>query len=266
MNELQRLAYLQAMDIQPYFPRKVLPGAKPSPHYDIPVAPARVAKPEKAANVAQAKQGIRGAGLATIDELRSTPESVRKATVTPILQQNKEVAERPDSKTVVEQESTLRFTLRYYRIDDRLVVLDEVPSQGSDQLGRESRKLVQAILKALGCSSAELSMQVEEFSWPVQSGYFMKNSPEVEAARAISGFLQMRQETDGFANLLIFAGQVEELFLQNAPDKTARDFESSKGYHISVTHSLASMLAVPNLKRDVWQHLQPLRKRIDGSS
>ena len=88
MNELQRLAYLQAMDIQPYFPRKVLPGAKPSPHYDIPVSPARVAKPEKAANVAQAKQGIRGAGLAAIDELRSTPESVRKATVTPILQQN----------------------------------------------------------------------------------------------------------------------------------------------------------------------------------
>ena len=266
MNELQRQAYLQAMDIQPYFPRKVLPGAKPSPHYDIPIAQAVVAKPEKTANIEQAKQSIRGAGLAAIDELRSTPESARKATVTPIRQQNREVAEGPDSPAVEEQESTRRFTLRYYRINDRLVVLDEVPSQGSEQLSRESHKLMQAILKSLGCSSAEFSMQVEEFSWPVQSGYSVKNSPEVEAAKAISGFLQMRQETDGFTNLLIFAGQVEDLFLQNAPDKTARDFESSKGYHISVTHSLASMLAVPTLKRDVWQHLQPLRKRIDGSS
>ena len=58
MNELQRQAYLQAMDIQPYFPRKVLPGAKPSPHYDIPIATAVDAKPVKTANIEQAKQGI----------------------------------------------------------------------------------------------------------------------------------------------------------------------------------------------------------------
>jgi hypothetical protein len=93
----------------------------------------------------------------------------------------------------------------------------------------------------------------------------MKNTPQVEAAKAISGFLQMRKETDGFTNLLVFAGQVEDVLLQFDASKNTRDFESSKGYFITVTHSLASMLAVSTLKRDVWQHLQTLRKRIDSS-
>ena len=93
----------------------------------------------------------------------------------------------------------------------------------------------------------------------------MKNTPRVEAAKAISGFLQMRKETDGFTNLLVFAGQIEDVLLQFDANKNARDFESNKGYFITVTHSLASMLAVSTLKRDVWQHLQALRKRIDNS-
>ena len=93
----------------------------------------------------------------------------------------------------------------------------------------------------------------------------MKNTPRIEAAKAISGFLQMRKETDGFTNLLVFAGQIEDVLLQFDASKSARDFESSKGYFITVTHSLASMLAVSTLKRDAWQHLQSLKKRIDSS-
>ena len=125
---------------------------------------------------------------------------------------------------------------------------------------------MQAILKALGQDGFEPNRTAEEFSWPLLSGYSMKNTPSIEAAKAISGFLQMRKETDGFTNLLVFAGQVEDVLLQFDANKNVRDFESSKGYFITVTHSLASMLAVSTLKRDVWQHLQALRKRIDSSS
>ena len=125
---------------------------------------------------------------------------------------------------------------------------------------------MQAILKALGQVGFVASREAEEFSWPVRSAYSMKNSPEVEAAKAISGFLQMRQETDGFTNLLVFAGQLEDVLLQNQSQPLVRDFASGRGYSITVTHSLASMLGLPTLKRDVWQHLQALRKRIDSSS
>ena len=268
MNERKRQAYLEAMGVQTYFPRQKLPGAKSSPDYDFPalstVLPERnvpiQGKTEKSAKTAR-----EASGLVAIEELRSRPPASRKATVTPIRQSSKGPSSENRSDTALDQESNLSFTLRYYRINERLAVLDEVPTQGSAQLSEESITLMQAILKALGQDGFEPSLKAEEFSWPLLSGYSMKNSPRVEAAKVLSGFLQMRKETDGFTNLLVFAGQVEDILLQFDGSKRARDFQSSKGYFMTVTHSLASMLAVSTLKRDVWQHLQALQKRIDSS-
>ena len=275
MNERKRQAYLEAMDIQTYFPRQQLSGAKPSPVYDFSVvdsAPADLDEPapSQQTNTAPARKGeSKVNGLAAIEELRSRPSASPKATVTPIrqsIESPKPVLPKTETETGadLQQENSLRFTLRYYRINEKLAVLDEVPLQGSRQLNEESLSLMQAILKALGQEDLETQPKAEEFSWPVQSDDSMKGAPEVEAAKAISGFLQMRKETDGFTNLLVFAGQLEDILLQFNENKATRDFESSKGYFITVSHSLASMLAVPSLKRDVWQHLQPLRKRISS--
>ena len=266
MNEQKRQAYLEAMDIQTYFPRQQLPGAKPSPDYDFPalstVLPERNVSVQGKTEISS-KSAREASGLDALEELR-LPASL-KATVTPIRQSSKVSGSENESNTALDQESSLSFTLRYYRINERLAVLDEVPTQGSAQLSEESLTLMQAILNALGQDGFEPKPKAEEFSWPLLSGYSMKNTPRVEAAKAISGFLQMRKGTDGFTNLLVFAGQVEDVLLQFHANKNARDFESSKGYFITVTHSLASMLAVSTLKRDVWQHLQSLRKRIDSS-
>ena len=263
MNERKRQAYLEAMDIQTYFPRQQLPGAKPSPVYDFPavnsVLPELVESQE-------AKTGRKNAnGLEAVEELRSRESVTRKATVTSIRKSNEVAGSDNETDSAVDQEDSLSFTLRYYQISEKLAVLDEVPPQGSAQLNEESMALMQAIVKALGQDGLESNPRAEEFSWPLQSGYSMKNTPRIEAAKAISGFLQMRKETDGFTNLLVFAGKIEDVLLQFDANKSARDFESSKGYYITVTHSLASMLAVSTLKRDVWRHLQALRKRIDSS-
>lgn len=272
MNESKRQAYLEAMDIQTYFPRQQLPGAKPSPVYDFPVI--KKLAPElhestqsKTARAPQvAKKAI---GLDAIEELRSRPPAGRKTSDAPARREAEAAPTVNESDTTVPAvapENNLNFTLRYYRVSEKLAVLAEVPPQGSQQLGDDSLALLQAILRALGEGDFNLTSKVEEFSWPLHSGYSMKNSPEVEAAKAISGFLQMRQETDGFNNLLVFAGQLEVVLLPKDAKEAARDFESGRGYLTTVTHSLASMLAVPTLKRDVWQHLQPLRKRIESAS
>lgn len=265
MNELKRQAYLQAMGIQTYFPRQQLPGAKPSPVYDFPVVSAVLPELAESNGPKESKVERKASGLDAVEELRSRAPAARKATVTPIRQGRQEPENQNAADATVEQEDSLRFTLRYYRINERLAVLDEVPEQGSRQLNEESLTLMQAILKALGQDGFEPNASAEEFSWPLQGGYSMKNTPRIEAAKAIAGFLQMRKETDGFSNLLVFAGQVEDVLLQFDANNSARDFESSKGYYITVTHSLASMLAVSTLKRDVWQHLQNLRKRIESS-
>lgn len=269
MNERKRQAYLEAMDIQTYFPRQQLPGAKPSPVYDFPAVstvPPELKGSSESTTATSAKSERKVDGLDAIEELRSRSPATRKATVTPIRQSSEVPASENESDSALEQENSLSFTLRYYRISETLAVLEEVPVQGSQQLNKESLSLMHAILKALGQVGVDSNPKAEEFSWPLQGGYSMKNTPQIEAAKAIKGFLQMRKETDGFTNLLVFAGQVEDVLLQFDANQNARDFESSKGYFITVTHSLASMLAVSTLKRDVWQHLQALRKRIESSS
>ena len=272
MNESKRQAYLEAMDIQTYFPRQQLPGAKPSPVYDFPVIKKLAPELHEStqSQTARAPQVAKKAiGLDAIEELRSRAPAGRKTSDTPARREAEAAPptnEADANVPAVAPENNLSFTLRYYRVSEKLAVLAEVPPQGSQQLGDDSLALLHGILRAVGESNFSSSSKVEEFSWPLHSGYSMKNSPEVEAAKAISGFLQMRQETDGFANLLVFAGQLEEVLLPKGASEAARDFENGKGYITTVTHSLASMLAVPTLKRDVWQHLQPLRKRIESSS
>lgn len=270
MNEQKRQAYLQAMDIQPYFPRQILVGAKPSPVYEFPVIDPPL--PESSVTPATAPSGSgstvssQSRGLDAIDELRARAAPSRKAQVRPIREDREEEPSQERATPAENKDdaatASLHFNLRYYRINEAVAVLDEMPPQGSGQLSLESQKLLQAILKALNLDYPQGNERVEEFSWPVQAGYSPKHAPEVEAARGLAGFLRMRKETDGFANLLVFAGQIEALILQTDQARAARDFESDRGYFITVTHSLASILAVPALKRDVWQQLQPLRRRL----
>lgn len=258
MNEVKRQAYLRAMDIQTYFPRQVLVGAKPSPHYDLPEPssePAGISQESP-----ETKPGVRTEKLAAVEALRADSKPTRKASVTPITKAAETATEQQVAAQPEAAQDSLSFTLRYYRINERLAVLDEIPVQGGAQREKESRVLMQAILRALGQDFS--GARAEEFSWPIKVGYAMKHSPQVEAAKAVAGFLQMRQETDGFANLLVFAGQLEDVLLPVDNESRERDFDSGKGYRSTVTHSLASMLAVSTLKRDVWQHLQPLRERL----
>lgn len=263
MNEAKRQAYLRVMDIQPYFPRQVLTGAKPSPHYELTVpSTATDGLQEFDAVPAAAKKQAKLEKLAAVEALRAESKPTRKAGVTPINKAS-DVSAEPQDEAEPEQ-SSLSFTLRYYRINENLAVLDEIAPQGGEAREKESLLLMQAILRALGQDFG--AARAEEFSWPIQVGYSAKHAPEVEAAKAVAGFLQMRQETDGFKNLLVFAGQLEDVLLPEGAEPGARDFDSGRGYRSTVTHSLASMLAVSTLKRDVWQHLQALRERLASAS
>ena len=147
MNERKRQAYLEAMGIQTYFPRQQLPGAKPSPVYDFPTL--SYVRPELNEST-EAKTGVspkserKASGLTAIEELRSRGPASRKATVTPISQSTvvPESESESGSVSAADQENSLSFTLRYYRINERLAVLDEVPPQGSRQLSEESLSLM----------------------------------------------------------------------------------------------------------------------------
>ena len=188
--------------------------------------------------------------------------------------------------TNTEQDDELRFKLRYFRINGQLAIIDEVPHQKSERLNQEDRALLLAILRALQLDCSDVELNPESFSWPLAENLSMKNDPSTEARRALSGFIRMRQEKDRFSNLLIksgfirmrqekdrfsnlliFAGQADKLLVQQKDGVEIRDFAAgSSDYFITVTNSLHSMLAYPALKREVWQQLQSLRKRLAESS
>ena len=116
MNERVRQAYLEAMNIQTYFPRQQLPGAKPSPDYDFPAL--STALSEHNASIQgkteiSSKSAKEASGLDAIEELRSRLPASRKAVVTPIRQSGKVLGRENESDTVLDQESSLSFTLRY---------------------------------------------------------------------------------------------------------------------------------------------------------
>ena len=286
MNEVQRQAYLRVMGIQTYFPKSALPGAKQSPSYEIPLEQlaklpvsatarqgrVRVSNPQSPA-LTQSKRGVvqkaaegvtqtsQGRQGKTIPQERGQAEPLASLNA---LQEEAIAEKAPVAETLeLVEKNELRFKLRYFRINEKLAVIDEVPHQKSERLNRDDQALLKVILAALKQETSELDLRAESFSWPLVENMAMINDPAEEAARALSGFIQMRQETDGFANLLVFAAQADNLFLQREGESDIRDFAAENStYFITVSHSLHSILAYPALKRDVWQHLQPLRRRL----
>lgn len=302
MNEVQRQAYLKVMGIQTYFPKSILPGAKRSPVYEISLQE-RIKSELATGKQTRGRHSIKqdgGAGALGSQAMKrsvaagSNPERPHKAEkliaspvqagavrqVSSAMDDNPEgSSSAPSNEKILKAAATseenidleagneLRFKLRYFRINEELAVIDEVPHQKSDRLGVDDKALLQAILAALKTDASECDFRPESFSWPLAENLSMKNHPAEEATRALWGFVKMRQEIDRFANLLIFAAQADSLLMKQKDGTGSRDFAApGSNYFVTVTSSLHSMLACPSLKRDVWQQLQPLRSRLAESN
>jgi hypothetical protein len=238
------------MGIELYFPRMRLPGAKPSPDYDL--------------DVGQADSPARPVSEPTT--ARQAASSEKPATVLPKVasEQQAAAAVNADSSAASEE---LRFSLRYYKINAQLAVIDEIPHQLSKSNQSSTIALLRSILRALQIDIAAVDFQAESLSWPLAEALSMKNDPSTEARNALFGFIRVRRELDKFKNLLVFAGQINDLLLP--PDSAEENYDyqvNESDYFITVTNSLQSMLAYPLLKRDVWRQLQALRQRLGGLS
>lgn len=243
MNELQRQAYLKTMEIQVYFPRVALAGAKASPSYDVAARPA----------LSTASSATATAKVAAIELSESTQANVAVSPAT----------REPQRERQAVSKDALQFSLRYYKISEQLAVIDEVPHQQANASQEQAIALLQAILRALEVDSSDCEFRAESFDWPLAVELSMKNEPAVEAKHALLGFIKRRHEHDQFNNLLVFAGQIDDLLMHTSEKSETRDFAvGAAKYFITLTSSLQSMLAFPMLKRDVWQQLQPLRQRI----
>jgi hypothetical protein len=275
MHELKRQAYLEAMGIQAYYPRVPLNNARPSPSHDVlaqlpvPSAPAaELRPPATAGNRISPKSAASNSGASISRELlRDTGSRVKPgdATAPPVA-----AKAQAKERLITESEAPvaeLRFRLRYYRINDRLAVIEEIPH--SQQQGQGSMELLRAILLALGVDYSNVEFSSDAFDWPLDMELPALAISSDYARQALTGFIKQRNQRDGFANLLVFAAQVDELLAADTPLATDSsqaspyDFQPRGcNYNLTLTHSLQAMLVHSSLKKEVWQQLQPLRQRL----
>ena len=160
----------------------------------------------------------------------------------------------------------LRFSLCYYRVNDRLAVINEIPHLQGNTNQADAIALLKSILLALDLDISNCVFKAEKLNWPLIEELSPHNDQIINAKNALLGFIKIRQEIDKFSNLLIFAGQIEDLLLIQEEKIEKRDYRAvDSDFFITLTSSLQSMLALPILKRDVWQQLQPLRQRLSSS-
>ena len=283
MNETQRQEYLKTMGIQSYFPRVVLPGAKPSPEYDFDETPdsdepslsaiaSAVKRPVE--NVSDSKGSSASSGNSVLDELRAGATTSRKPAISPEKEdltvqsgsagRDSTTDEALDKEGSTEEAAELRFSLNYYKITPTLALVNEVPHQNASNQDAQIMALMKAILLALSIDVEVSALRAENFSWPLSADLDLDSNSAELASKALSGFMQMRQHKDQFGDLLVFAARSEELIL--GEDSSLRDFKSAcESFNLTVTKSLHSMLVHPALKKEVWQDLQPLRRRLAES-
>jgi len=288
MNEEQRLSYLRSMGYQVYYPRAILPGAKPSPHYDFPESypaegvPIKAPKKAKISTSSEERQKtakkielerppLKQPRKTALESGGTKEASSRDLGATSDLRKTKNESMPSKSnldsdRKAVEPEATayadqLKFSLQYYAIDNQLAIINEEPFEIRGRQAKESLALLKAILNALK-PGFDSPLQSESFAWPIAEG-LNAAEPERAARLALQGFINQRKSQEGFGNLLVFTAQLGSLFNEKSPDEPFGDVEDSAiNCQMTLTHSLHSMLAHPLLKREVWSHLQPLLKRL----
>lgn len=281
-TQLQRLAYLQEMGIDTYFPIRPLPGAKPSPQYAAPLLRPQQGLPREESHAApvtpDALQLL--AALDSVAPVKMPPPQSQEAasSVIPALIQAQDLVREtvapaatrvsspaPLPQSTEEAAEELRFAFAFIPINAQVAVINELPWTRSVTLPSSCRQLLTDILKALGLAVEERHLSPMIFTWPLFEGADMGSE---KARQTLEGFMTRRLGLQPVKHLLVFAEQSAQFLFppaylqeQESPFQHPR-FETD----VYVVHSLHAMEAVPALKRPVWQVLQGLKGRLQPAS
>jgi hypothetical protein len=274
-TEILRLHCLQALGIAVYHPRFVLPGAKPSVLSAWPEAPAapHVVSKGAAAN-AEARAPQRGDGMQRVAEpapkpvepagrtetasrvaasIAATNAANVKAPVQRTDERAQTAAPRAEAGMQPRQEAGLQepvqnFQLLFLQVDDDLAIVNQIPALARPQLQDRQVALLTNLLRWLGKPLPAQAPRM--FRWPLPGLEHMVAS--MSAQTSLLHFLEQASSERGFRFLLALGPQAV------AP--------AASGWQTFATHSIDEMLALPALKREVWQTLQPLHARLHAKN
>ena len=281
MNEHLRQTYLESMGIQPWFPRFILPAAKPSLIYDelenvtqshvsSELTPPLLASEKLSIlDVSSAKKDENNAKMQEImassahipDEVllkKSTPVQPTLSNVQPTVEQESRLLLSP------EKQLSPPFRLSVITVTEDILVMTDTPLADGPSTSR-ANKLLHAILYALGWRGlSESHWQSNTFTWPFVG--MTHRATEQEATEAVQGFLINRFGLFRRKYVLLLGTFSARHALGNYGE-----FDSLHGVHTrkdgqkwGVSYSLDQILKIPTLKAEVWAHFSPLIQARHG--
>ncbi len=243
MNELRRMAYLEALGIDSYVSRTQMPGAALTRRLAIVSAPTVIdpvmTSAASAATIAPDKQAV---GRAR--DLHPSEPHLRSAVAVP-------VATGSLSRSV----AVPRFSLTAI-VAGQWLWLEEL---GGMPLTKEQVQLVQSMAQALllhresrtavAMSATRSQMaqpNVSQFDWPIHTNHQLDLGTQAAQA-SVAGFVSRRLEQHGCRGLVLLG------------EACALRVPSNEVKFLTVqTASSAQILAQPTLKPSVWRDLLPL--------
>lgn len=238
LPEPRRLAYLQAMGVDSYFPRVALTGAPPSVLCEQAPVPEPVAE-----SPAPARETVP-------DNARQTggsPQALRDL-LPPVAAARPAAGKRTHPAPAAPDVDSVRFTLRFFQLPGSTLLVDASPEAAPEvRLQQLAGNLLLAIARLDGGAGTDASdsaaVQQHVFRWPMVGNSQVAQS-EHAAREAVTAAVQGNCERHGITRVLLMG----ELAVQYASTPVA-------GVRLLPCESLAHYLATPTAKAQLWRDL-----------
>jgi hypothetical protein len=127
----------------------------------------------------------------------------------------------------------------------------------NNRLSDTQQKLLDNILLFLGKRAADYHA-VRTFRWPLPG--ISEITAETAGKSSLMHFLEQSFQESAFSNLLVMGEQGADWLTEAGTLRT--DITVQVPWQMLHTYSLDQILTLPSIKREVWQHLLPLKARL----
>jgi len=254
MNEVQRLAYLNAMDVISYIPRVNLPGAKPSMLCDLTDCAVLLdMAPALTANISQEHK----VGKESLTQLQSGLATNKVATAVPV----SAAVQVPTKNNIVKDAAQINVRFHwviFQPVQELLILLPAAHQENS------CMQLLKNILSAIDIKYSAIA-PLENFVWPPALPASVNLAPVSnslgdarETVQALLEGYQLKQQRlqQPLRNILVFDDNLGRTLFNDMiiPELPIRILPSLQVMSVSSPEKIAEA------KRITWQKLKDLKK------